>query len=234
MSAHNLHCLTCHVLVSIPHALTYMTPCCSRWVCDACVSRLPQLLQFCPYCQDPRCGVWGVREPPPYEDEEKRREYGDELPEYEESCRDAMETKKMPLEKEKEDCSAVHYVQPTDTVVGLALKYNVDLTLLRRTNRIFHDNDIHARTALLIPGYAGLSVSSSPSPDDERKARLKRFQLQSKCIDPAEARVYMDAAEYNVEDALERYRDDLAWERAHPKPEGEGSRLSAGGLRERK
>lgn len=146
MSANNLQCFTCHVLIPLPHTLTYTTLCCSRRVCDACVSRLPQLLQLCPYCQASR-GVWEL---PPYKDEKKRRENGNELPEYDELYHDTMEAKKMQSENEKA-CSAVHYVRPTDTVVGLALTYNVNVGIQYQCENLF-GSDIVSELENELPG----------------------------------------------------------------------------------
>jgi len=73
---------------------------------------------------------------------------------------------------------------------------------------------------------------------------VKRFQIQSKCIDPVEAKVYMEQSNYNIENgkkiciffcpnyffifnvklngefcinsAVQIYRDDILWEMQHP------------------
>ncbi|RUS27523.1 hypothetical protein BC938DRAFT_483123 [Jimgerdemannia flammicorona] len=54
MSTRTFHCLACHCHLIDPRTPAYLTPCCNRWVCDACVSRNPRLLQYCLYYQDPR------------------------------------------------------------------------------------------------------------------------------------------------------------------------------------
>jgi hypothetical protein len=46
---------------------------------------------------------------------------------------------------------------------------------------------------------------------------LKRFQLMSKCVDYEMATIYMESSGWDIESAAEKYRDDLEWEKAHPR-----------------
>jgi hypothetical protein len=74
---------------------------------------------------------------------------------------------------------------------------------IRRANTLFgSDNLIHARHYILIPGYAGLSLSSEPEETEEtemRKVTLKRFQLISKCVDYKMATIYMESSNWDIE-----------------------------------
>ncbi|OZJ03412.1 hypothetical protein BZG36_03592 [Bifiguratus adelaidae] len=116
----------------------------------------------------------------------------------------------------KETVGAKHYVRSDDTLLSLAFKYNVDLHTLRTFNRLYHDNDLHARLYIIIPGYTGPSLSASRSPEDERKSIVKRFQILTKCIDPREAHYYVALHHYHLDRALEQYASDQRWEATHP------------------
>jgi len=48
---------------------------------------------------------------------------------------------------------------------------------------------------------------------------VKRFQIRSKCIDTMEAKFYMEESNYNIENAIQLYRDDVLWEMQHPMKE---------------
>jgi len=69
---------------------------------------------------------------------------------------------------------------------------------IRKANRLF-DNNIIARSTLIIPNYVGPSLSEKHSEEEEKKMLVKRFQVRSKCIDPIEARFYMEQSNYNIE-----------------------------------
>jgi hypothetical protein len=90
---------------------------------------------------------------------------------------------------------------------------------------------------LFIPGYTGPSLSCEPEDDEEsemRKVALKRFQLLSKCVDYKMATIYMQSSDWDIESvhpgnalsrcteadwgkALQKYQDDLEWEKANPR-----------------
>ena len=56
--------------------------------------------------------------------------------------------------KEDEDGDAlvyVHHVQPSDTLAGVILKYNVDPAILRKANRLWPNDAIQVRKVILVP-----------------------------------------------------------------------------------
>ncbi|KAK9767941.1 hypothetical protein K7432_001804 [Basidiobolus ranarum] len=190
----------------------YLTPCCSRIVCPSCLAENPRLLEYCPLCLQVRqpplqennpdsLDTKEFRSPPPYEEE---------LPQYGGSEKYTDKDEKSSFI----DDNVVHYVKPKDTLFGIALKYGVEITDLKKVNRMF-DNNVIARRYLLIPGYFG-PTESEPTPDEELKAAVKRFQLLSKCVDPNEAKYYMATNNYIMENALQAYQIDLQWEKDHP------------------
>ena len=108
--------------------------------------------------------------------------------------------------------------------MGLSLLYKIPLQDIRRANNLFgNDNLIHARHYVFIPGYNGPSLSREPEESEEvevRKIALKRFQLISKCVDYKMATIYMENSGWNIEAAVQKYKDDIAWEKAHPLKDG--------------
>lgn len=122
----------------------------------------------------------------------------------------------------------LHFVRSSDSVASLSLLYGVPLDELRVHNRLFADNLLHARHAVRIPGtyYSGSSHSSTPVDGEEeetRKSKTKRFQLQTKCIDPEMAEVYLKEAGWDECLAKERWQADERWASEHPlKGKGRG------------
>ncbi|CAG8575321.1 7881_t:CDS:2 [Ambispora leptoticha] len=119
---------------------------------------------------------------------------------------------------EKSEYGVIHYVRKEDTLPGLAFKYGVDIADIRKANRLF-DNNVFARASLIIPNYFGPSLSEKQSKGDELKSLIKRFQLRSKCVDPAEAKYYMEQSNYDIDSATQAYRDDVLWEMQHSRQE---------------
>lgn len=81
--------------------------------------------------------------------------------------------------------------------------YKIPVQDIRRANGLFgHDNLIHARHYVTIPGYHGPSLSREPEEPEEveiRKVALKRFQLFSKCVDYKMATIYMESSGWDIE-----------------------------------
>ncbi|KAI9030275.1 hypothetical protein DFJ74DRAFT_464401 [Hyaloraphidium curvatum] len=110
----------------------------------------------------------------------------------------------------------LHWVQATDTLVGLSLKYGVSVESIRLTNKLY-GSSIFERGYLLVPvtNWTG-PTHSVRSEEDERKALVKRFQLLAKCVHPEEALSYMLRFDYDLDAALEAYWADARWERENP------------------
>ena len=106
---------------------------------------------------------------------------------------------------------------------------------IRQANRLY-TNTIHGREHLIIPGVPGLPKFTEDPPDEmkmerERQRKLKRFQVATKCIEPAEAAFYMDANGHDVDAAITQYHADLAWEKAHPLQKAKHGRPGAAAAR---
>ena len=198
-----------------------LLPCCGRAICDDCISRtvptsLPQ----------------GLRDPPAYESapgslrqEESstilhRNSDGlfedDEPPEY------SAQVEKEENQGQQSTPDVTHHLHPIDTVQSLSLAYAVPLSVLRNHNNLFNDSLLPARRTMSIPGshYKG-GVSLSPKPiesedERERKAKVRRFMVQTKCHQYDMAEVYLSNSKGDVETAVQRWRDDEKWEKENP------------------
>lgn len=150
-----------------------------------------------------------------------------------------------------------------DTIVSLSLRYGIPASVLRQHNNLAPDADylLAARHTLLIPtAYItrrrrggdgggdqssngdGVGLSLSPHPvedaaERERKTAIRRWMVACKEADYDTAVVYLEESGYDFAEAVRRYWDDVAWERAHPletrmkgKGKGEGRKngLSVG------
>ena len=96
------------------------------------------------------------------------------------------EPEQLPKDFEKSELNApdvLHFVEPSDTISTLAIKYGVPAACLRQTNAIFSDHLLSARRTILIPGeYYKAGVSLSPRPvdgeeEEARKRKLHKFQV---------------------------------------------------------
>ncbi|KZT57657.1 hypothetical protein CALCODRAFT_272466 [Calocera cornea HHB12733] len=101
-----------------------------------------------------------------------------------------------------------HVLKPTDTLLGLSMKYKVDGHALCRLNNLppstlrTTPHLLHTRTHLLLPPTAAPQPFRAPSPDDsperKRERAIKRFQLVTKEVDADVARAYVALEEDDV------------------------------------
>ncbi|KAF1965414.1 hypothetical protein BU23DRAFT_593678 [Bimuria novae-zelandiae CBS 107.79] len=234
-------CCTCAALLtSIPPTYDEKTEkptqyerrleCCGRAICARCITYNPRFATYCPFCQVsvvPSPLPQGLRDPPAYSPPAEGRA-GDEPPPY-----SAHNTLQPPAEKSKTGMEenapdVLHFVDPNDTISSLSLRYGVPAEALRRTNGLFADHLLAARRTILIPGeyYKG-GVSLSPRPlegeeEELRKGKVRKFMVGCKVADIAPcyrydvALLYLQQADYNLEEAIATFKADERWEREHP------------------
>lgn len=113
-----------------------------------------------------------------------------------------------------------------DTVTSLSLRYGVPAPALRRANGLDvgggADHLLAARRTALIPGawYRG-GASLSPRPvegeeEEARKGRIRRWMVACKVAEYDVAVLYLEQSGGDLEQAVEAYFADEAWEREHP------------------
>ncbi|KAI9002765.1 hypothetical protein BC832DRAFT_622063 [Gaertneriomyces semiglobifer] len=111
----------------------------------------------------------------------------------------------------------IHHVLPTDTLVGLSIRYSVPLDLILSHNNLHFTDTPYSRSTLFIP-FADVSHSPIESPEQERKRLVKRFQVLVKC-ESDEAWCYMRMYDWSVEEAQAAWREDVEWEKANGRRE---------------
>lgn len=128
--------------------------------------------------------------------------------------------------QEQEDSNGIHYIQPSETLQGIAFSYGVKPSQLITLNKLplavlsTQPSLLHTRSFLLLP--AGVQ-SRAPDPHDAPdvayyKSVLRRFQMASKCADPSVADVYVKAA-------FEKKQQELDFIRANQE-----ARMGQGGI----
>ncbi|KAI8898314.1 hypothetical protein BC833DRAFT_590373 [Globomyces pollinis-pini] len=123
---------------------------------------------------------------------------------------EVVSDKKLKNKLPGDESFIVHYITNTDTLVGISLRYNITIQKLRQVNRLFTD-EVCNRESLIIPGIH-YQHQIPMNPDDELKKLIKRFQIQTKCVDYFEAKSYMMQNDYDLDMAVVQYCDDLEWE----------------------
>ncbi|KAJ4373349.1 hypothetical protein N0V83_003644 [Neocucurbitaria cava] len=227
-------CCTCAALLSsIPPTYNEKTEkpsqferrldCCGRAICARCLTDNPRFASYCPYCQiatgPSPLPPQGLRDPPTYSPPDEHS--NDELPPY--SAHNALPP---PPEKSntgpENSPDVLHFVdQSNDSVRSLSLRYGVPADALRRTNNLFADHLLAARRTILIPGeyYKG-AVSLSPRPlegeeEEMKKTKLRKFMVGCKVAEYDVALLYLEQANYNLEQAVTAYKADEQWEKEH-------------------
>lgn len=237
-------CCTCATLLSdtkVPYdpesekplLYTRRLDCCSRDICASCQYKNPRFQSYCPFCQIstgpsalPRDGL---RLPPSYSKtgvtpHSKNTTRGDSPPpSYHDSSTCSPRQQLWALEQntappvDTEDI--VHFVSLEDSLQSLSLAYNVPISVLRLHNNVYSDALITARKWVLIPRshYAGPPLSTPPDPDEEeRKTKLRRWMVATKCADYSVATLYLKGTDYNLDIAVEAFKADEEWEKRNP------------------
>lgn len=114
-----------------------------------------------------------------------------------------------------------HLHHPRDTIPSLSLSYNIPPSVLRSYNNLSSDNLLLARHTILIPAshYSGPSLSPDRQIDaeeDERRKKIRRFMVACKVSEYDVAQLYLEQAAWDMDKAVEVWRDDERWEREHP------------------
>ena len=224
-------CCTCATLLSdtkVPYSIDSEKPltfdrtleCCCRTICASCQYDNPRFQTYCPFCQI-SCGPNplppnGLRLPPSYSTSSKdgARKTEDLPPAYG-SIAASIGAGSQPPETN----DLVHYLTADDSISSLSLAYQVPVAVLRTSNGVFSDKLMAARKWILIPRshYQGPPLSSPPDPEEEeRKNKLRRWMVATKCPEYDVAKLYLKGSEYDLEAAVEAFKADEQWEKEHP------------------
>ncbi|KAF8863833.1 hypothetical protein BDZ45DRAFT_583342 [Acephala macrosclerotiorum] len=218
-----------------PKALDRRLDCCGRVICGNCIADNRRFTTYCPFCQvttTPSALPQGLRDPPSYNPPSSSSKpkssslsvdppsYSDELPSY--SSLASPQT--PPPEKGQLAEDVLHFLDYAhDTMTSLSFRYNVPVAALRKANNITSDHLLLARRTIIIPAeyYKG-GVSLSPRPvegeeEERRKGTVRRWMVACKVSEYDVALLYLQQVDYNLEAAVEAYKDDERWEKEHPR-----------------
>ncbi|KAK4942599.1 hypothetical protein LTR10_017728 [Elasticomyces elasticus] len=230
-------CCTCATLltdVKVPYDPASEKPllhnrrleCCNRQICALCQHKNPRFQSYCPFCQissgPSALPKEGLRLPPSYtRTPYSRTDSVSPPPSYDEITthpprRRVRDEDRGPPE-DTED--TIHHVSSDDSLASLSLAYKVPVPILRQYNNLYSDQLLVARKWILIPRshYDGPALSTPPDPEEEeRKTKLRRWMVATKCADYNVATLYLKGSDFNLDIAVEAYKADEEWERNHP------------------
>ena len=196
--------------------------CCSRYICATCQHKNPRFQSYCPFCQITSgpsvLPKTGLREPPSYTKTALSRYAADSPPSYADSVLSGR-VPEQSIEPPEDTEDTVHFVGSEDTLQSLSLAYNVPVPILRQHNNLFSDQLLAARKWILIPKshYTGPALSTPPDPDEEeRKTKLRRWMVATKCVEYNVAQLYLKGSDYNLAIAVDAFKADEEWEKKHP------------------
>ena len=131
-----------------------------------------------------------------------------------------------------ENCDfLLHYVQPSDTLQGLCLRYGITPLSLRQVNKFSGSNLIMAPKTLIIPltrqDNKATTFMNEKEVKNDKDAKINQFLFTfrnnqaSSMVGRKEALAYLDMNDGNLEMAIQDAKDDFGWELG----EGETSNL---------
>lgn len=108
-----------------------------------------------------------------------------------------------------------HPVSPADTLFGVALKYGMEVSDLKRVNKL-RGNDVIGRKVLYIPRSAS-ALAAKPANQEQsdaakRRTIVRKFMDITNCDSLEEAKFYLDETEYDLSRAIAMFNEDSAWE----------------------
>jgi hypothetical protein len=237
-------CCTCATLLSdtkVPYdtesekpiCLDQRLDCCNRTICATCQYKNPRFQTYCPFCQisskPTALPKAGLRLPPSYASTSTI--LGEDLPPSYASVAALSANGSKPPETE----DVVHFLDAEDTMPSLSLAYGVPLPVLRAHNKVHSDQLLVARKWVLVPKshYSGPPLSNPPDPEEEeRKNKLRRWMVATKCADYDVATLYLKGSDYNLGISIEAFKADERWEKDHPmKGKGKPRNRLSGSLR---
>ena len=119
-----------------------------------------------------------------------------------------------------------HYLRPEDTIYTLALAYGTSAKRLLSFNALSDPALLHSRVALDIPPECPRRSISDSMPGDqearERNVKLLRL-MQAQKLRRDLARVYLEQAGWDLDEALKKCKADDRWEAAHPMGKHKGA-----------
>ncbi|KAF2076283.1 hypothetical protein CYY_002398 [Polysphondylium violaceum] len=124
----------------------------------------------------------------------------------------------QPQQSQQEVQWIEHRVTTSDTLAGIAIKYNTSIETLKKINLIKSNQCITHQT-LLVPASGINPTTTPPTPpvsEDEKRRKLIQLIAVSESISKEDARSYLANNEWDLHRALKELKSDLDWEYSHP------------------
>jgi len=104
-----------------------------------------------------------------------------------------------------------HMVSVADTLQGLSIRYHTSTEVIRRVNRL-KTNNVFERKIVYIP-KSHLITTPIPQihPVNTNASKLANFVTKTGCA-KEEAKFYLESADWDLEQALVEWKDDMAWQ----------------------
>lgn len=123
----------------------------------------------------------------------------------------------MKPEAPPEEGFIFHSVQLTDTLPGIALRYNTTVAYLKQLNKLFSNTDLYKLKTLIVPDpeFAPHPVSLSPSPSSSLTSNQQSRQINKLAmvenICKEEALFYLADNNWDFSLARASFGDDIEW-----------------------
>eukprot|EP01147_Barroeca_monosierra_P000125 gene125-3516_t len=109
-----------------------------------------------------------------------------------------------------------HYIQPQDTLAGVAIKYGCTRESILRQNNLSNELQLFSRSKIVVPRPPGWVVKREPDlPFSvlialKKKQLTRRVMLLCKCSEE-EAVSYLHLTRFQSDEAIRRYEEDNVW-----------------------
>merc|ERR1711879_132002 len=104
-----------------------------------------------------------------------------------------------------------HFVNPKDTLEGIALQYCIKVAELRRLNNMNNNQEIYARETIRVPNLIPIKAEDKQQKLTlEQEKILTQFCTITKCAEPSIAMKYLRKYGFKVKPASQKYQLDAA------------------------
>jgi len=117
---------------------------------------------------------------------------------------------------QKNSGSYTHVILPTDTLIGLAFKYNITVNDIKVANSLTSGN-IHERSVLKIP------IKQAPQFEIDdglclimQRRLINHFKKETQIVEDSEALFYLQANNFHLQNSIEDFKQDQEWAKTHP------------------
>ncbi|KAL7575706.1 hypothetical protein ACA910_011522 [Epithemia clementina (nom. ined.)] len=111
-----------------------------------------------------------------------------------------------------------HVILPTDTLLGICLKYHISKRELQRANGFYGDNLRLAPERLVIPiTEKAKRLGWQPQEPNSKPFQMAAIMARFKNLSTIEAKCYLETNDWNLEEATQEALKDEAWEREEHK-----------------